>query len=191
MGERSHTNSGSPAGWELKESEVRFQGKMFRIREDRFLLPGGEPHTYQFEERSPGVVIVPVTRAGEIILIRQYRHPVGDWCLEVPAGGCHDTGDASCEEVAAKELREEVGAEAERFELLGSFYTAPSFADERCHVLIAWETRTVGAPRREKGESIEIRIVPANEAFHLARTGGIQTSVAIIALLWAEARLRT
>lgn len=54
-------------------------------------------------------MIVPITKAGEMVLLRQYRYAVDEWCLEVPAGGTHDSGDASLEEVARKELREEVG----------------------------------------------------------------------------------
>lgn len=190
MGEKSSKCTASQLGWELQNSHTPFEGKLFRIREDRLALPRGKTLTYQYEERAPGIVVVPVTPAGEIVLIQQYRYPVDTWCLETPAGGCHDTGDMSLEQVVAKELHEEIGAEVDRVEHLGCFFSSPSFTDERCHAFLAWGTRFTARPDREKGEVIENLVVPAQEAFRLARTGEIKTAACLVALLWAEVRLR-
>jgi ADP-ribose pyrophosphatase len=131
-------------------------------------------------------VIVPVTATGEIVLLKQYRYPIDEWCLEVPAGGMHDSGGCSLEEVARKELREEVGAEAGTLAYVTFFYSASALTDEKCHVYLAEGVTLRNKPEREGSESIETKLVPADEAIRLARTGAIKTAPCALALLLCE-----
>jgi len=181
---------GRRAGWELQETERPYQAKTLVLRKDRLKLPKKDNFTFEYLERAPGVLIVPVTRAGEIVLIRQYRYAVDRWCIEIPAGGAHDTGDAPLDEIARKELREEIGADAGEVEKVGSFYPAAAFSDEVCHVFIAWDVELAHRSERESTEVIETQVTPAAEALELARTGGMVHGVCALSLLWAESRLR-
>ena len=181
---------GRKAGWELQSTERPFEAKTLTLRKDRLKLPKKDDFSYEYVERAPGVLIVPVTRAGEIVLIRQYRYPIDQWCLEIPAGGAHDTGDTPLDEVARKELHEEVGAEAGEIEKLGTFYPAPAFSDEKCHVFIAWEVELVHRAEQESTEAIQTKLTPAREAIELARAGRMINGVCALCLWWAEAPLR-
>src|SRR4051812_47324402 len=110
MKKQSDKPNGAAAGWRLLQSQLPFENEMCRVREDQIELRGGDTIDYAYLKRAEAVTIVPVTTKGEIVLVKQYRYPVDEWCLEVPAGGTHDTGSKSLEEVARKELREEIGA---------------------------------------------------------------------------------
>src|SRR5437763_8687305 len=127
---------GARAGCQLLASRVRFENKVCRLRDDRVEV-NAEPLDYAYLERAEAVIIVPVTDDGEIILLKQYRYPVDDWCLEVPAGGTHDSGQASLEEVARKELREEIGGTAKKLTYVTFFYSANAFSNEKCHIFLA------------------------------------------------------
>jgi ADP-ribose pyrophosphatase len=94
------------------------------VREDDVELNGGKQIQYAYLERDEAVVIVPITRSGEMVMLKQYRYAVDEWCLEIPAGGTHDSGDAPLEEVVRKELDEEVGATAEKLTYVTFFFPA-------------------------------------------------------------------
>lgn len=181
---------GRKAGWELQGTERPFEATTLTLRKDRLKLPKKDDFSFEYVERAAGVLIVPVTRAGEIVLIRQYRYPIDQWCLEIPAGGAHDTGDTPLDEVARKELREEVGADAGEIEKLGTFYSSPAFSDEKCHVFIAWDVELAHPSEQESTEAIETQVTPVQEALKLARTGGMINAACALCLWWAEARLR-
>ena len=181
---------GAKVGWRLLETSYPYEGKTCRLRRDQLELPKKKDLVYEYLERAEAVIVVPVTSAGEIVLIRQYRYPVDAWCVETPAGGCHDTGDASLDEVVRKELDEEIGASVEAVEEVGSFYSSPAYADERCHVFIAWGVQLTKKPERESTEKIETELVPAREAIRRARSGEIATAPCALALWWCEERLK-
>src|SRR5688572_28474178 len=108
MNKQDHPNSAA-LGWKTVASERPFENKLMKVRDDRIELPDGNSTTYAYVEKGHAVIIVPVTDDGKMILVRQYRYPVDDHCLEVPAGTTQDTQDLSLEAVAAKELQEEIG----------------------------------------------------------------------------------
>jgi len=124
------------------------------------------------------------------VTVRQFRYPVDEWCLEVPAGGTHDTGDQPLEDVVRKELREEIGATCGALTQVGSFYTAPSSSTERCHVFLAENVDVVREPDTEPSEEIEVRLFPADEVVEMARTGKMKDSPCTLAVLWCEPLLR-
>lgn len=181
--------NGLKAGWHCRASRYHFRNDICALREDDIELPNGTRHSYAYLERTEAVVIVPVTAAGEVILLRQYRYPIDQWCLEVPAGGTHDSGGCSLEEVARKELREETGAKAGTLTYVDFFYSANSLTDEKCHVYLAEGVVLSEEPEREGSESIEMKLVPAAEAVRLARTGAIKTAPCALALLMCESLL--
>jgi ADP-ribose diphosphatase len=182
--------SGRPVGWTLRASQTRFQNEIFRVREDEVALPDGEQMKYAYVERDEAVVIVPVTGDGKIVMLKQYRYAVDEWCVEVPAGGMHDSGDASPEEVARKELREEIGATAEKLTYIDFFFSANAITDEKCHVFLAQGVELSKQPQTEASETLETRLVPIAEGLELARTGKMKTAPCALAVLLCEAHLR-
>src|ERR1051325_7216766 len=150
-------------GWRLRDSSRPYTNKNFSLRVDTLDLPDAKEMQYGYMERAAAVVIVPVTRDGQIVTVRQYRYPVDDWCTEVPAGGTHDTGDESLEDVVRKELREEVGASCGALTHVGCFYTAPSSTNEICHVFLAENVEVTSSQETESSEEITIRLMPADE----------------------------
>ena len=147
--------NGRRAGRTLRASQTRFQNEIFRVREDEVALPDGEQIKYAYVERDEAVVIVPVTGDGKIVMLKQYRYAVDEWCVEVPAGGMHDSGDASPEEVARKELREEVGATAEKLTYIDFFFSANAITDEKCHVFLAQGVELSKQPQTEVSETLK------------------------------------
>jgi ADP-ribose pyrophosphatase len=181
---------GARLGWNLLETSYPYADKITRLRSDRIQISDGNELTYTYDERPRAVIIVPVTAQGEIVLIRQYRYPVDDWCLEVPAGGTHDTGNMPLEEVVRKELKEEIGGVYQRLEHVSCFYTSTSLSDEECNVYLALDVELSDKPDTEQTEQIEIQTVPAQEAVEMARSGSMKTGPCALAVLLCEPLLR-
>ena len=177
-------------GWRVRERSVPFVGRINRLHLDRIEVPGRGEFSYSYLERGGGVIIVPVLTDGRVVLIRQYRYAVDARCLELPAGCAFDAGGISLEALCRKELREEIGATAERVEPMGWFYSSSSLSDEVCHVYLATGCVLAGDAEPEPGENIERLVVPVAEALRLARSGEIKTGTCALALLLCEERLR-
>jgi ADP-ribose pyrophosphatase len=176
--------------WQVIKTEHPYRNKTLSLRVDTVALPGGKELPYAYLERAPAVVIVPVTRDGQIVTVRQYRYPVDDWCIEVPAGGTHDTGDASLEEVVRKELREEVGATCGALTKVASFYTAASSSSEKCHVFLAENVEVTREPQTEPSEEIEVKLYSADQVIEMARHGKMKDSPCTLGVLLCESLLR-
>jgi ADP-ribose pyrophosphatase len=180
------------AGWVRRETVVLYEDEFQRLRQDTVEVEGKGSTKYTYQERPEGVLIVPVTEEGMVLLIRQYRYAVDAWGLEVPAGGTQDTGDMPLVEVARKELCEEVGGEAAEMRPVGWFYTSGALTDEKCHIFLALGVRQTREPEREPTEeSITVQSLPVDEAMRLARTGGIHIGPSALALLLCEQEIKT
>jgi ADP-ribose pyrophosphatase len=179
------------AGWVRRNTVVLYEDEFQRLRQDTVDVKGKGSTNYTYQERPEGVLIVPVTAEGLVLLIRQYRYAVDAWGLEVPAGGTQDTGDMPLLEVARKELREEVGGEAAEMRHVGWFYASGALSDEKCHVFLALGVRQTREPEREPTEkSITVQSLAIDEAMHLARTGGIHIGPSALALLLCERQIK-
>ncbi len=182
--------NGARLGWRVLETQRPFQNRINRLRADRVSIPGRGEIQYSYLERGDSVIVVPVTADGRMVLIRQYRYPVDEHCLELPAGCCRDTGGAAFEEVARRELREEVGATAGRLESVTWFYSSSSISDEVCHIFLALDVALDQETDREPGEHIEPMLVPVAEALAMVRRGEMKTGTCALAILHCEERLR-
>ena len=186
MRARQQKPNGEQAGWKFVASTTRFENELCRLREDQVALEGGKTIDYAYLERDEAVIVVPVTHDGSVVLLKQYRYPVDEWCLEVPAGGTHDSADASLEEVVRKELWEEVGATAESLTHVGSFYSCNSKSDAKCHVFLAEGVELSKDQKTETSEEIKVQLVPVAKAIELARSGAMKTGPCALAVLLCE-----
>ncbi len=135
--------------------------------------------------RHPGAAaIVALGDDGTIVLLTQYRHAVGGWHREIPAG-CRN-GSESHLECAKRELREETGLSAKRWDHLGGIVTIPSFCDERIELYLARDLEEAEASP-EEDEIIRVERVGLSEALAMIRRGEIVDAKTIAALHHAHA----
>ncbi|MBD2102300.1 NUDIX hydrolase [Leptolyngbya sp. FACHB-261] len=188
---------GKQLGWHLLGSTCLLATPWLRLRQDQLLL-GQESTTYEYLQQPAAVFIVPVMADGTVVLIRQYRYPVDQWCLEVPAGGLHDHPDAYnpnvsqtvLAAVARKELAEEIGGTCRELLYQGCFYPTTSRSDERSHVFLALGVTLEQPQALENGELIERVLLNAAEAMHLASSAQMPDAKSALALLWCAAELK-
>ncbi|MDQ2964734.1 MAG: NUDIX hydrolase, partial [Chloroflexota bacterium] len=137
----------------------------------------------------PGAVaIVALDEAGRVLLVRQWRVAVGGALLEIPAGTLNvDAATGTTEdpdEAAARELEEETGYRAGKWERLGSFWTAPGFATELMHLYLATDLRPAGSDRvgPDEDERLELERMPWPDAVAAADRGEISDAKSLVAL---------
>lgn len=176
---------GRKIGWQRLDTRYPFITPWFRIRQDQVRLPDGHEIEYAYMETRGALWVVPVTREGQVVLIRQYRYPSDDWCWELPAGGLHDH-DGSLEELARRELIQEIGATCDELMYVDWFYGPTSSVHEVCHIMLARGTCLNGSPEHEETEFIEIHPMPVDEALSLARRGEMKDGHSALVLLLCE-----
>ncbi len=162
-----------------------FEGTIVSVRLDEVEMPSGRRVVYEIVEHPGAVAMVPVTEEGTVLLVRQFRQAVGGELLEVPAGTL-EAGETP-EACAARELAEEVGSAAARWEPLARFYPSPGLLTEVLHVYLARDLRPVRAEREE--EDLRVVTVPLGDARRRIDTGEIRDAKSIIGILLACQRL--
>jgi 8-oxo-dGTP pyrophosphatase MutT (NUDIX family) len=128
------TENAFPPKPEVLSTRRVYSGAVVNLRVDEIRSRSGTVKR-EVVEHPGAVVIAAVDERGRVALARQYRHPVGDLLLELPAGGLEPGEDP--EAAARRELREEVGLEAGEWHLLGSFFSSPGFLREELHAFLA------------------------------------------------------
>ena len=118
-----------------------------------------------------------------VAMLRQYRHAIGGWMWEIPAG-CRNAGEDALE-CARRELGEEASVAAARWDHLGSIVTIPSFCDERIEMYLAREL-SAGEGTLDHDEVISVSRVPFQETFAMIRRGDIVDAKSIVALYRAR-----
>ena len=109
-----------------------YQGSFLKIYQDKVMLPDGREASREYIKHPGATAVVPITEDGHIVMVRQYRYPVGKVTLEIPAGKL-DAGEEPliC---AQRELKEETGYVADSWTKLTSLLTTPGFTDEVIHL---------------------------------------------------------
>ncbi len=163
------------------ERETIYTGRVLNLVRDRVELPNGKLAWREVAQHRPAVAILPVTDDGRLILIRQYRHPVGEVIWEVPAGLVEEGEDL--EQAAQRELREEIGYRA--LELLRgpSFLPSPGFCDEVIHLFLA-----MGLVRdpleMDDDEFIGAKLLSKAEVLEMIRDRQVTDGKTLVAVLW-------
>jgi ADP-ribose pyrophosphatase len=174
-----------PLGWQRLATEYPFTYHMFRVRQDQVRWPDGHVGPYAYIEAGGAVWVVPVTAEGQVVLIRQFRYTVDEWCWEVPAGGFHDF-DGGPIDLGKRELAEEVGGHSDDWVHVGQYRPGVSVIDKICHIVLARNVRLDGGPHPEPGEIIEVHIVPPQRALEMARNGEMVDGHSALAILRCE-----
>lgn len=155
------------------------------MRLDEVEFPSGRRAVFEVVEHRGAVAMVALTAEGHVLLVRQFRQAVGAELLEVPAGTI-EPGETplAC---ARRELAEEVGRAADRWEALTAFYPSPGVLSEELHVFLAEGLRPAAAPREE--EDLRVESMPLEDAYRRIGAGEIRDAKSIIGIAAARERL--
>ena len=163
-----------------------FKGRVLTLNLEQVRLPNGRVAELEIAHHPGGAAVVAVDADGRVCLLRQFRHAAGGWLDELPAGKL-DGGEPplAC---AQRELVEEAGVSAARWDKLGEFYSSPGVLTEVIHLFLARDLAAAEA-RPEEHEVFEASWIPLDEAVALAATGRLQDAKTLVGLLWARERL--
>ena len=145
-----------PVAQNIVSSEVVFEGMIWNVKSESFDF-AGQKLTREFVEHPGAVAVVAVNEANQVLMIRQYRHPVREFLWEIPAGLLDVEGESELL-AAERELLEETGFRADSIEPLIDFYTTPGGNSEKIRVFHATKLEFVGRPDFQDGEERELII---------------------------------
>jgi ADP-ribose diphosphatase len=165
----------------LIASRTVYVGAVFSVRQDRVREPGSIKATRDVVVHSGSVVLLPVLPDGRILLVRQYRHAVGQFLWELVAGRI-EPGESPLA-AARRELQEETGYVARRYHRLLEFFPTPGFASERMVVYEANGLRP-GPPNPDADEHIAARALRLAELERWTRAGRLRDAKSIAAILY-------
>ncbi|MVP00121.1 NUDIX hydrolase [Paenibacillus lutrae] len=168
-------------------TEPIFQGKVISLQVDHVRLPNGEMATREIVKHPGAVGVLAITGDDRMIVVEQYRKPLGKSQVEIPAGKL-DPGEEPMT-AALRELEEETGYRSESLQPVCSFYTSPGFADEILH-LFAAQGLTAGEARPDEDEFLECTAITMEEAKELIAQGRISDAKTITAVYaWQSYKL--
>ncbi len=170
--------------YEVVESVHKYKGIILNLRLDQVRFPNQRVFTREVVEHKGAVAIVPYCQDGSVILVRQYRHPVGEVLLEIPAGLIY--ADETAAQCAMRELKEETGAITEDVHKLAEFYTSPGYSNEKLHLFLAMvKSEYLAEPQED--ELLEVEHVGLSQALQMIPEGQIRDGKTIVGLCLAQA----
>lgn len=171
---------------QLIKREYAYRGRVLNLRLDTVRVKDGAETLREIAEHHGAVAIVPLDEHGSVTLVKQYRAATGRRMLEIPAGTLEP--DEAPEKAAPRELREETGLTARRWDFLVSFFPSPGILTEQMFLYLAREL-TPGAQELMGDEEIELVSLPLPQALGLIATGEIADAKTIVGLLLTRDRV--
>lgn len=165
------------------ESQVLFSGKIITVRLDRAQLPNGRIASREVVEHPGGVAVFAMDDQGRVALVRQYRYPMGEETLELPAGKLEPGEDPR--DSGLRELAEETGLVPGTFEDMGCLYSSPGILAERIYLYFAKDL-TQGPTHPDDGEFVETVWLPYQDLVDKARRGEIKDGKTLVGILKAS-----
>ncbi len=170
-------------------SEVLWQGRRFAIARGRFASPEGEEFEREYMEHPGAVGIIALDEERRVVLVRQFRGPMGATVLEMPAGTCDVEGEEPVA-TARRELAEEVGLEAQHLEELAGLPVSPGVTDQVTRVFLA--TGLTACPTAREGpeeRAMRVEVVPIDEVPSMVAAGERMDAVTLAGVALARAAL--
>lgn len=171
----------------VRARQLRFAGSMFQVVTDEVEFPGGQKAARDYLRHIGSVGVVPLWQEGpepEVVLVSQYRHPVGTRLWELPAG-LRDSAGEALEQVAVRELAEEADLVAGRLDLLLDLHLSPGCSDEQIRIFLARALAPArsGHQREFEEASMTVTRLPLAEAVEMIFRGEITNAAAVGGLL--------
>ena len=171
------------SNWQTLHKTTTYENPWIRVEHHEVLTPAGKPGIYgvvQFKNKAIGVV--PVDDEGYVYLVGQFRYPLDEYSWEIPEGGSPEGEDLLT--TAKRELKEETGLTATRWQHLGRVHTSNSVTDEEGFVFLA-QGLTAGEAKPEETEELALRKVALAEAVEMVVRSEITDSISICGILKA------
>ena len=164
-------------------SEEVFSGRLLKVKSDRVSLPDGAESGREYVLHPGAVVMLATLDNGKLLFERQYRYPLGQVFLELPAGKI-DAGEHPMD-TARRELREETGYKAKNWRHLGVMHPCIGYSNERIEIFLAHGLSYVG-PALDHGEFLEVVELTLADALLSVRDGAITDGKTLAGLFWAD-----
>lgn len=171
----------------LVKSEKVFEGKIINLKKETVLLPNGKEAEREIVEHPGGVSVVALDDEKNVYMVRQYRRPFDDVMLEIPAGKLNYGEDSF--ECGKRELEEETGMLAERFDFLGQFRLTPGFCNELHYIYLARNLKK-GVVHPDEDEFLEIEKIPFEELVDMIMSNKISDAKTVMGILKASEFLK-
>jgi len=176
-----------PEQWPILASDTLARGRLVTVRTDKVRMPGGNAAERDVVLHPGAVAVLALDDTGQVLLIRQYRHPVSKLLWEIPAGLRDVTGEPLLA-TAQRELLEEAGYRARNWRVLADYYSSPGFTNERLRIFLARDLELVPAAERDfVPEDEETQLVltwlPLDEAVGKVLAGDLHNSAAALGIL--------
>ena len=180
-----------PEHWPVVSSAEIADGKLVRVRRDAVRMPGGEVAEREVVEHPGAVAVLALDGSGQVLMIRQYRHPVGRLLWEIPAGLRDKPGEPLLV-VGKRELLEETGYRAADWLVLADVFSSPGFSTERIRIFLARTISRVPDQEREyvpehEEAHLVVAWVPLEQALAAVLAGDLHNAVAAMGILSAYA----
>ncbi|MEZ5189125.1 MAG: NUDIX hydrolase [Microbacterium sp.] len=171
-------------------SELVYEGRVWDVRSDTFVY-GDDEIVRQYVDHPGAAAVVAIDDQERVLLIQQYRHPIGHRDWEIPAGLLDIAGEPPID-AARRELAEEADLDAERIEPLLSVFTTPGGNDEVVHIFLARGLRAASATFAREAEEADIRVewVPLADAVEAVMSGRMRNGILVAGILAAAELLR-
>lgn len=139
---------------QLLQQRLFYQGRVFQFEVSKLRLPNGVEGEWECVRHPGGALAVPITKEGQLVLVRQYRFSLQARILEFPAGTIDEGEDPAT--TVKRELEEEAGYRAHNWQSLGKFALAPGYSDEYIYAFLAGYGKIKLAPAQDADEDIEV-----------------------------------
>lgn len=162
-------------------SELAYQAKIFRVTKDTAQLENGAEVRRDVVHHSGGVCVVPLTDKNTVLMVKQYRYPMHEITLEIPAGKLEPNEEPS--ECGLRELREEAGRTCGKYTSLGKLYPTPAYDTETIYMYLAEELSAPEEQNLDEGEFLDVIEIPLEEAVQMVMDNKIPDAKTQLALL--------
>jgi ADP-ribose pyrophosphatase len=159
------------------------EGGFLEVRRDEVALPDGSHATREYIVHPGAVAVVPLLDDGRVVMVRQYRYPIGKAIIEIPAGKI-DPGEPTLQ-TARRELREETGFSAREWAFACEIHNAAAYSTESIWIYFA-RGLVAGEQRLDAGEFLDVLPMSVDELDALARQGGLPDVKTVIGLHWLQ-----
>ena len=178
-----------PLQWKLISSEYLLEDTWLRVRKDTCERPDGHiVSPYYVYEFPTWVTVAGITEDNRFVMVKQYRHALGEVCIETP-GGCVDETDTALENAAAREMLEETGFIFSSYEYIGKTSANPSTNDNLMHMFLARGGRKTKEQSLDKNEDILVVLYSIEEVKNLLKEKKIMQSMHVTCLFYALNKL--